>query len=178
MEHLPGIGAQPLNRRTRILRTMLDRPRERLLALGLAGGLAGTALMDIVMVITFVLVGEKADAFFTMVGERLGGGAVLGLGLHNLVGASGGLVFSVLVLWIRGLRIDTMRRGLAYGLAAGALTIPLGCIPLAIWLGQPIMSVIAFSLMPHLVWGLTLGWMVAYGLLKWRTVPPHALSMG
>jgi hypothetical protein len=46
------------------------------------------------------------------------------------------------------------------------LTIPLGCIPLAIWLNQAILDVIAFSLLPHLVWGTVVGWTVGYGLLS------------
>ena len=60
------------------------------------------------------------------------------------------------------------------GFAAGAITIPLGCIPLAIWLGQPILEVIAFSIMPHLVWGTFLGWTVARGTLWFSARPQPA----
>jgi len=37
-------------------------------------GLGGTVLMDIVMMITFILAGARADLFFDMVGEQLGDG--------------------------------------------------------------------------------------------------------
>ena len=148
---------------------MLGRPGARTFAFGMIGGLAGTVLMDLVMVTTFVLVGEPGDTFFKMVGERFGDGALVGIALHDMIGLSGGLVFAFLVLVIAPLRIDSRNKGLTLGLGAGAVTIPLGCVPMAIWLGEPIFGVVAFSILPHLVWGLTLGWTVAYGLLKLGT---------
>jgi hypothetical protein len=143
------------------------------IGLGLVGGLAGTILMDTVMVTTFLMVGEPWDTFFTMVGEKFGDGAVIGIALHNVVGLTGGFVFALLVLSIRGLRIDTRSKGLALGIAAGAITIPVGCIPLAVWLGEPILIVIAFSALPHMVWGTVLGLTMGYGLpsLKIRPSP-------
>lgn len=135
---------------------------------GLVGGLAGTILMDIVMMVTFISVGERADLFFTMVGDRLGGGAILGVAIHNIIGITGGFVFSLLVLNIRALELSSIRKGLMLGVAAGAVTIPLGCIPLAVWLGEPVVAVISFSILPHLVWGAVLGWAVAYGLLRFK----------
>ncbi len=146
---------------------MLSESSLRGLGFGIVGGLIGTFLMDIVMMLTFLLAGQPADAFFSMVGEKVGYGALAGIGLHNLVGLTGGLVFALLVLSFKALRIDSKRKGLVLGIAAGALTIPLGCIPLAIWLGQPILAVIAFSILPHLVWGAVLGSAVAYGLLSY-----------
>jgi hypothetical protein len=134
---------------------------------GIIGGLIGTVLMDIVMVLTFLVAGMAADTFFSMVGEKLGYGTLVGILVHNLVGLTGGIVFSVLVQTIKVLRINSMRKGLLLGIAAGVVTIPLGCIPLAIWLNQPILDVIAFSTLPHLVWGAVLGWTVAYGLISY-----------
>lgn len=134
---------------------------------GIIGGLIGTILMDIVMVLTFLIAGQPADTFFSMVGEKFGYGTLVGILVHNLVGITGGIVFTLLVLNIKALRIDSMRKGLLLGIGAGAVTIPLGCIPLAIWLDQSILVVIAFSLLPHLVWGTVVGWTVAYGLLNY-----------
>jgi hypothetical protein len=136
---------------------------------GLVGGLLGTILMDVVMMITFVSAGERADMFFTLVGERLGDGAILGITLHCVVGMTGGFVFSLLVLNVSALELKTIKKGLVFGVAAGAITVPLGCIPLAIWLGESILGVIAFSVLPHLVWGTVLGWTVAFGLLRLKT---------
>jgi hypothetical protein len=135
---------------------------------GIVGGVVGTILMDIVMMLTFVIAGQPADTFFSMVGEKLGDGALAGVAVHNLVGLTGGFVFSLLVLNVKALRIDSRRKGLTIGVAAGALTIPLGCIPLAIWLNQPILVVIAFSFLPHLVWGTVLGWTFGYGTLSYH----------
>ncbi|OPY31788.1 MAG: hypothetical protein A4E32_01390 [Methanomassiliicoccales archaeon PtaU1.Bin124] len=135
---------------------------------GLVGGIVGTILMDMVMMITFVIAGQPADIFFTAVGEKFGDGALVGLAIHNLIGLTGGLVFSLSVLSIEALQIDSVRKGLKLGLAAGAVTIPLGCIPLAIWLGEPILVVVAFSMIPHLVWGTVVGWTLGYGLLSYE----------
>jgi hypothetical protein len=134
---------------------------------GIIGGLGGTVLMDVVMVLTFLIADQPADAFFSVVGEKLGYGALVGILVHNLVGLTGGIVFSLLVSNVKALSVDSRRKGIMLGIAAGALTIPLGCIPLAIWLNQPMLDVIAFSLLPHLVWGTVLGWTVGYGLLSY-----------
>ena len=153
---------------------MLDKDFLRGIEFGLVGGVVGTILMDIVMVATFLMVGEPWDTFFTMVGEKLGGGAAIGIALHNLVGLTGGFAFALSVLSIPGLRIESRRRGLTLGIAAGAITIPAGCIPLAIWLGEPILIVIAFSALPHMVWGTVLGLTVGYGLVSRKIRPSPA----
>lgn len=153
---------------------MLDKDFLKGIEFGLVGGVLGTFLMDIVMVATFVMVGEPWDTFFTMVGEKFGDGAVIGIALHNVVGLTGGFVFALSVLSIQGLRIESMRKGLAFGIAAGAITIPLGCIPLAIWLGEPILIVTAFSALPHMVWGTVLGLTMGYGLLSLKIRPSLA----
>jgi len=140
--------------------------RLRIIEFGLVGGLVGTFLMDAVMIATFLLAGEKADVFFSAVGEKLGGGALIGVAVHMSIGTTGGFIFSFLVISFKALDISSIRRGVALGFAAGAITIPLGCIPLAIWLGEPVLEVIAFSIMPHLVWGTFLGWAVARGTLS------------
>jgi len=148
------------------LRSISDCSDLRVLGLGVIGGLLGTILMDIVMMITFVAVGESWDLFFAMVGEKLGGGAVIGIALHNAVGMTGGLIFAFLVLRVPAFEITSVKRGLVLGLVAGLFTIPAGCIPLAIWLGESIVIVIAFSALPHIVWGTVLGWTMGHGLLQ------------
>ena len=149
--------------------------RLQIIEFGLIGGLVGTFLMDAVMIATFLLAGEKADVFFSAVGEKLGGGALIGVAVHMCIGTTGGFIFSFLVISLKALNVSSIRRGVTLGFAAGAITIPLGCIPLAIWLGQPILEVIAFSILPHLVWGIFLGWTVARGTLplgeRTRPVP-------
>ncbi len=146
--------------------SMTVRNRLQIIEFGLVGGLVGTFLMDAVMIATFLLAGEKADVFFSAVGEKLGGGSLIGVAVHMCIGTTGGFIFSLLVISFKALDISSIRRGAMLGFAAGAITIPLGCIPLAIWLGQPVLEVIAFSIMPHLVWGTFLGWTVARGKLS------------
>lgn len=140
----------------------------KVVGLGVIGGLGGTVLMDIVMMITFILAGARADLFFDMVGEQLGDGAVLGVVVHNIIGTTAGFGFSVAVLMIGPLELTSVRKGLLLGIALGAVTIPVGCVPMAIWLGESIVGVVSFSVLPHLVWGATVGWVVAYGLLRAR----------
>ncbi len=142
-----------------------DRSSLRIVGLGIIGGLVGTILMDIVMMVTFVAVDESWDLFFTMVGTKLGGGPIIGIALHNAVGMTGGFIFSLLVINVPVFEITSMKKGLLLGLAVGLITIPAGCIPLAIWLGESIVIVIAFSALPHIVWGTVLGWIMGYGLL-------------
>jgi len=144
---------------------LFERTTLRGIGLGLVGGFFGTALMDIVIVVTFLLASEPADTFFAMAGEKLGHGSLMGLALHNLVGLTVGFLFAMLVLNVRLLKIDTKRKGLMLGMLAGAVTIPGGCIPLALWLGQPVLYVMAFSATPHMVYGTVLGLVVTYGLL-------------
>lgn len=123
--------------------------------------------MDIAIVATFLIAGLSGDTFFAMVGEKLGHGPAAGIALHNLVGLTVGFVFVLLVLNIEALRIDTGRKGLILGVSAGAVTIPVGCIPLAIWLGEPILEVMAFSTIPHLVYGTILGSAVSFGTARY-----------
>jgi hypothetical protein len=150
---------------------MLNESLLRGVGFGIIGGLVGTILMDMVMMLTFFFAGQPMDAFFSMVGEKLGYGNLAGVVVHNLVGMTGGIVFSLMVLNIVVLRIDSRRKGLLLGIAAGAVTIPLGCVPLALWLNHPIGEVIAFSILPHLVWGTIVGWVVGIGLLSNRDSP-------
>jgi len=145
---------------------LFEQPFRRGVGFGLFGGIAGTILMDFVIVITFLIAGQPGDTFFALVGEKLGQGPAIGIALHNLVGLTVGFIFAILILNVKALNIDTKRKGLILGVLAGAVTIPGGCIPLAIWLGEPILGVVAFSTVPHLVYGTVLGSVVAYGLLS------------
>jgi hypothetical protein len=131
----------------------------------------GTVLMDVVIVITFLIAGLSGDGFFAMVGEKLGQGPSVGIALHNVIGLSVGFLFAVVVLNVSAFAIDTKKKGLILGVSVGLVTIPLGCIPLAVWLGEPILEVVAFSAVPHLLYGTVLGLVATYGLLSWPGNP-------
>ncbi len=124
-----------------------------------------------VIVITFLIAGLPGDGFFAMVGEKLGQGPSVGIALHNVIGLSVGFLFAVVVLNVGALAINTKKKGLILGVSVGLITIPLGCIPLAVWLGEPILDVVAFSAVPHLLYGTVLGLAVTYGLLSWPGNP-------
>jgi ethanolamine transporter EutH len=55
------------------------------------------------------------------------------------------------------LNIESVRKGVWLGVLAGLVTIPLGCVPVAIVTGVPIIEMVSFSFIPHLVWGTVLG---------------------
>jgi len=65
---------------------------------------------------------------------------------------------------VDALGIDSLRKGVLIGVGVGVLTIPFGCEPFALLIGQPVLQVLSFSTIPHLVWGLGLGVVAGYGL--------------
>lgn len=80
------------------------------------------------------------------------------MALYNLVSITGGFVFTLPVLNIKALRIDRVQLRLIPNIAAGAMTIHLGHILLAILLDQAMLEVIAFSFLSPLEQGF-LPWM-------------------
>ena len=139
---------------------------------GMLGSVMGMLVMDLVMVVEFSVTGLPAFTYLSLIGSVLGGGVFVGFLLHLLVGAILGAVFSVIVLKVNALRIETGRKGVKLGILAGLLTIPLGCVPFAILIGQPIVKIISFSSIPHLVWGVVLGVVAGFGMrppIKKRT---------
>ena len=83
--------------------------------------------------------------------------------VHLVVGSFLGLVFSVPVLKVNALRIDTVRKGVVLGFLAGLVSIVF-CVPFAILIGEPIAAVLSFMTIPHLVWCTVLGVVAGYGL--------------
>ena len=61
----------------------------RVVLVGLIGSLAGTAVMDLVMVVQFAIVGLPASTYLALIGSILGGGVPLGVVLHILMGSFG-----------------------------------------------------------------------------------------
>lgn len=140
----------------------------RAIGFGMIGSWAGTILMDVVMAGEFLMAGLPPDTLFAMFGEAFGGGVLLGVALHNFFGLFLGLVFGVIVLQVEALRINTARRGVELGILAGLATLPIACLPFASILGVTVTEMLAFSFIPHVVWGMVLGAVAGYGL---RPVP-------
>lgn len=135
---------------------------------GVIGSLAGTLTMDAVMVAESFIIGEPVDGFVALIGSLIGGGPLVGVVLHLLMGSLLGLVFGIAVYHIRFLNIESVRQGVWLGALAGLVTIPLGCVPFAVIVDVPIVEMVSFSLIPHLVWGAVLGLVAGYAL---RPVP-------
>lgn len=127
------------------------------LMFGLLGGYLGTVLMDLVMVLTFIAAGASPDMFFSLVGAKFGQGPATGLVIHNVIGMTAGILFALVVLHCEARTVSGVRNGLRIGLVVGAVTIFMGCIPMALWLGESIPLVLAFAAVPHLVWGSVTG---------------------
>lgn len=128
------------------------------------GSLAGTIAMDLVMVVESLIVGQPPDDYLALIGSVVGGGALVGVVLHLVMGSLLGLVFGAVVYKISFLHIGTFWKGVWLGVLAGLVTIPFGCVPFAIATGVSIPFMVSFSFIPHLVWGVVLGVVVGYGL--------------
>ena len=135
----------------------------RVIILGVIGGLAGMIVMDLVMVAEFLVMGLPLYTYLDLIGSVLGGGILLGVVLHILLSSLLGLVFIALVLKVDAVRVTTIRKGFILGVLAGAVTI-IGCVPFAIITGVPIVAILSFSTLPHLVFGAVCGVVVGYGL--------------
>ena len=87
---------------------------------------------------------------------------MVGVFLHLLFGSVLGLLYGILISSFDVFRIESMSKGLKVGVMAGLITIPLGCIPFALVVGVSLTTMIPFVTMPHLVWGLVMGWFTYY----------------
>jgi len=134
----------------------------RAIKVGLIGSLAGTLAMDVVMVVESLIIGAPVDGFVALIGSVVGGGALVGVVLHLLMGSLLGVLFGVAIWQVRLLTIDSVQKGAWLGLLAGLVTIPLGCVPVAIITDVPIVEMVSFSFIPHLVWGAVLGVIAGY----------------
>jgi ethanolamine transporter EutH len=120
--------------------------------------------MDLVMVVEALIIGEPVDIFVALIGSVVGGGTLVGVVMHLLMGSLLGLLLGLAVCKVRFLHIDSVRKGVWVGVLAGLVTIPLGCVPTAIVAGVPILEMVSFSFIPHLVWGAVLGVIVGYAM--------------
>jgi fluoride ion exporter CrcB/FEX len=109
------------------------------------------------------MMGQPALTYLDLIGSVFGGGIPLGALVHVLAGSVLGVIFSVPVLTIDALRIDSVRKGLVLGILVGLASIS-ACVPFAILIREKIATVLIFMTIPHLVWGTVLGVVAGYGL--------------
>ncbi|MFC2048262.1 hypothetical protein ACFLSK_02385, partial [Chloroflexota bacterium] len=135
----------------------------RVIILGIIGGLGAMIIMDLVMVIEFLIMRLPLYTYLELIGSVLGGGILLGVVLHILLSLILGLLFVTLVFKVDAFYIKTIKKGFILGVIAGAVTI-VGCVPFAIITGVPIVEILGFSTIPHIVFGAVWGVVVGYGL--------------
>ena len=131
---------------------------------GLIGSLAGTIAMDLVMVVESLIAGQPVDGFVAVIGSAVGGGTLVGVVAHLLMGSLLGLLFGTAIYQVRFLKVESVRKGVWLGVLAGLVTIPLGCVPVALVTGVSIIEMVSFSFIPHLVWGAVLGVIAGYAM--------------
>jgi hypothetical protein len=156
--------------------------------LGVVGGLAGTVAMDLAMAGTFwalglsplagfPIIGDTAAGFFALLGVNIAGGLPLGMAVYYLLGAVLGGAYGAAASRVDALRADTIKKGVLLAVVyievlsqPIALTAPLilkmPASEALTWLGM--------SAGMHLIWGIVLGFVVSYGLLR----PAAAARLG
>ncbi len=159
------------------------------LAVGAAGGLVGTIVMDlfglaVLLVnggpdtISFSLIGDAAASFFSRFNILVPGGTPLGLLLHYVIGLLLGVAFGAgpSLFAIHHLR---WKKGMALGiLFVEAMSIPMlttAAIVLQMT-GSQTALYFSTSFIMHLVFGSVLGLTVSYGLRPRPTAHAHAGS--
>jgi hypothetical protein len=152
--------------------------------LGVAGGLAGTVAMDLVMAGSFwalglspfagfPIIGDTAAGFFALLGVNIAGGLPLGMAVYYLLGAVLGGAYGAAASRVNALRTNSVKKGvllavvyievLSQPIAATApIILKMPASEALIWLGM--------SAAMHLIWGVVLGFVVSYGL---HSVPPR-----
>ena len=145
---------------------------------GLVGGLAGTIVMDLVLVgvlsavglpavISFSTIGDTAAGFLALLGITLAGGFPLGAAVHYLLGLVLGAIFGAIVAHFDTFRVDRMKKSVVFAvlyievlsqpiLATSPIILTMTTSQTLQWFGV--------SAVMHLIWGVVLGVVVSYGL--------------
>jgi hypothetical protein len=133
------------------------------IGVGVIGSLVGMALMDLVIVAEYTLIGQPALTYLRLIGSVFGRGLGVGALVHVVLAALLGIVFVLPLLTIKVLRVDSVRKGLLLGLVIGVASI-VACVPMALLIRERILTVLAFMFVPHVVWGIGLGIVAGFGL--------------
>jgi hypothetical protein len=145
---------------------------------GLIGGLAGTMVMDLVLMgvlpvaglpalTCFSIVGSTVARFFSILGIEMTGGIPLGVLTHYLIGPLAGVIFGAVVTQFNVLRLDTMKKSIILAilyvqilsqpiLATAPILLKITATKTLQWYGG--------SFVMHSVLGLVLGVIMSYGL--------------
>ncbi len=145
---------------------------------GLIGGLAGTMVMDILLMgalsvaglaalTCFSIVGNTVARFFSILGIEMAGGVLSGVATHYLIGPLVGALFGAAAVQVDALRVDTLKKGIGYAviyveilaqpiLASTPVLLKMTAAETVQWFGG--------SFVMHFIFGVVLGVVVSYGL--------------
>ena len=163
---------------SRVKSPMKKATLTRGLGWGLMGGLAGTIVMNLVLVgmlsavglratAPFSTIGDTAAGFFALIGIPMAGGFPLGVTVYYLLGLVLGGIFGATVARVDALKVNTLKKGVVFAvLYAEILSQPILAMT-PIILKTPASETLQWfgaSAVMHLIWGVVLGVVVSYGL--------------
>jgi len=149
------------------------------IAWGLMGGLAGTIAMDLVQMgglsalglpagTCYTTIGSTAAHFFSLLGIKLSGGAMLGAVTYHLLGPVLSAIYGLAVSQIGALQGATLKKNVVYAVLYAEVVSQLILMAMPILLKMPASETVlwfAGSFVMHLTWGIVLGFVLHYGLL-------------
>ena len=145
---------------------------------GAIGGLAGTLVMDILLMgallalrqpawMCFSIVGDTVSRFLAMLGTRIAGGVPTGVAAHYVIGPLFGILFGAIVTRLPALREGTLKKiTIAAFVYVEILSQPiLATTPILLKMKTPA-TLLWFggSFVMHLILSVVLGVIVGYGL--------------
>ena len=145
---------------------------------GSIGCLAGTMVMDLVLMgalsavglpalTCFSIVGNTAARFFSILSIEITGGAPLGAATHYLIGPLIGAIFGAAVAQVKGLREGTQKKDIVFAvLYVEILSQPiLASTPILLKMTAPeTLQWFGISFWMHFLLAVVLGAIVSYGL--------------
>ena len=154
-------------------------PLAKGIAWGFLGGLAGTMVMDILLMGTllvlrqpalmcFSIVGNTVSRFLAMFGTQIAGGVPTGVVTHYVVGPLFGMLFGATVMKFPALRDGSLKKvTIAAFVYVEILSQPiLATTPILLKMGSPAtLQWFGGSFVMHLILSIVLGVIVGYGLL-------------
>ncbi len=145
---------------------------------GLAGGLIGTVVMDLILMggfwatgrpalIFFSIIGNTAAGFFSLFRPEMAGGIPVGAAAHYAIGPLMGALLGIGVARVDALRVDTLKKGIVLAvLYVEILSQPmLAMTPILLKMSAAdTLQWYAVCLLTHLIFAAVLGSVLRYGL--------------
>ena len=147
-------------------------------AVGAAGGVVATIVIDVIQAFVmplmglpatgaFAIIGDTAAGFFELIGLQVAGGVLLGASLHYLIGLALGAILGAGVAALPAFRLTSIKCGIGVGILYTELvSLPILVTPPLIlnWGRADTVQWFGFSIVMHAIWGTVLGTVVAHGL--------------